>query len=161
LSDLVGGPVSLWPLQPASRKAHYRRAQPGAAIVGWLSRFRLMRRLLQTAIRYTPMGAGVRADFSRAPDEPLPDLSAMPPELFEFTSPPGTYFDAFPIHLLTTSSLDALARLRPEAAWDVRRFRPNFLLDTGDGAKGLMESQWQGRSVRMGALILQCEIPTV
>ena len=66
----------------------------------------------------------MREAFGRTLDEPLPDLSMVPAELFEFTSPPGTYFDAFPLHLLTTTSLITMARLNPAAAWDVRRFRP-------------------------------------
>jgi uncharacterized protein YcbX len=160
LSELVGRPVSLSPLQPASHKAHYRRAQPGAAMLGWLSRSRLMRRLLQKLIHYTKREAELRAEFGREPDEPLPDLSVFPPELFEFTSPPGTYFDAFPIHLLTTSSLDAMARLNPKSAWDVRRFRPNFLIETGSGTKGLVENNWSGRTLRLGNLMLKCAIPT-
>jgi uncharacterized protein YcbX len=111
-------------------------------------------------LRYTPLATGLRAEFSREPGEPLPDLSDLPAELFAFTSPPGTYFDAFPLHLLTTSSLDTLARLHPAAAWDVRRFRPNFLIDTGDGSRGLLENSWLGRTLRLGGLVVQCAIPT-
>ena len=59
----------------------------------------------------------LRDIFGRLPDEPLPDLSVFPPELFEFTSPLGTYFDAFPIHVLTTASL---APSRRRAAGAVR-----------------------------------------
>ena len=91
---------------------------------------------------------------------PLPDFSTLPPALFEFTSPPGTYFDAFPIHLLTTSSLGALARLNPDSDWDARRFRPNFLVETVEGVGGLVEAGWGGRSVRLGRLVVRCEMPT-
>lgn len=160
LSDLVGGPVSLWPLQPASHKAHYRRAQAGAAVLSWLGRSRRIRQLLQKLIPYTRMDVELRAEFSREPDEPLPDLSLIPPELLAFTSPPGTYFDAFPIHLLTTASLDTLARLHPASAWDVRRFRPNFLIETEKGADGLLENHWCGRNLQVGGLVLSCAIPT-
>ncbi len=160
LSNLVGCPVSLWPLQPASNKAHYRRAQKGAAVLGWLGRSRRVRQLLQKLMPYTGMDRELRAEFSREPDEPLPDLSLIPAELLAFTSPPGTYFDAFPIHLLTTASLDTLARLHPGSAWDVRRFRPNFVIDTGTEAAGLVENQWCGRTLRVGELVLSCAIPT-
>ncbi len=160
LSDLLGCPVSLWPLQPASHKAHYRRAQAGAALLGWLGRSRRVRRLLQKLIPYTPMARQLRTEFSREQDEPLPDLSVLPPELLAFTSPPGTYFDAFPIHLLTTASLATLARSHPESVWDVRRFRPNFLIDTGSGAKGLPENRWCGRTLRVGGLVVRGAIPT-
>lgn len=161
LSALVGCPVSLWPLQPAGHKAHYRRAQKGAAVLGWLCRSRRARRLLQKLIPYTGMDRELRAEFSREPDEPLPDLSLLPAELLAFTSPPGTYFDAFPIHLLTTASLATLARLHPDSAWDARRFRPNFVIETERSAAGFPENDWCGRTLRLGELVLSCAIPTV
>lgn len=159
LSALVGRRVTLWPLQPAHDRAHYRRAMPAARVVGLLSRSRSFRRLALGAMRLTGQDKKLREDFGREPGEPLPDLSALPAEIFEFTSPPGTYFDAFPIHLLTTASLAALARLNPESAWDARRFRPNFLIETSEGIEGLVESNWGGRGLRVGGLRLRCELP--
>jgi len=70
-------------------------------------------------------------------------------------------FDAFPIHLLTTASLHAMAGTNPASLWDVRRFRPNFLIDTGDGDTGFVENSWTGRRLRIGEVVMQCEIPTV
>ena len=161
LSQLLERDVSLCSLQPASDKAHYRRAQPGASILSWLSRFRPLRSHLGRLICLAGLEAPIREMFSRNPDEPLPDFSTIPSELFEFTSPPGTYFDAYPIHLLTTSSLAAMTRLNPAAAWDVRRFRPNFLIETNSGIEGLIEASWSSRMLHLGELILKCQIPTV
>lgn len=160
LSELVGRRVTLWPLRPASDRAHYRRAMPAARVVGLLSRSRSFRRLALGAMRLVGKDRELREDFGREPGEPMPDLSLLPAEIFEFTSPPGTYFDAFPLHLLTTASLRALARHAPAAAWDARRFRPNFLVETADGVEGLVESGWAGRRLRIGALTLRCEMPT-
>jgi uncharacterized protein YcbX len=98
--------------------------------------------------------------LGREPDEPLPDFSLFPSELFEFTSPPGTYVDAFPLHLLTTASLSAMARLHSAATWDVRRFRPSLLMATDDSLEGLVEAEWHGRTLRIGALAVRCEMPT-
>src|SRR5262249_4499537 len=107
LSALLGRPVTLWPLQPAEARDHYRRVpEPGVD--------------LETDLRKI---------FGRPADEPLPDFSVFPTELFELTSPAGTYFDAFPLHLLTTTSLRTLARHNPTARFDVRRFRPNLLIE--------------------------------
>ena len=159
LSELLGRRVTLWPLQPASDRAHYRRAMPAARVVGLLSRSRSFRRLALGAMRLAGKDKELREDFGREPGEPLPDLSVLPAEIFEFTSPPGTYFDAFPIHLLTTASLAALARHAPDTAWDVRRFRPNFLIETSEGVEGLVESDWGGRTLRVGPLRLRCEMP--
>ena len=69
-----------------------------------------------------------------------------------------THFDAFPIHVLTTSSLETMRQLSPAALWDVRRFRPNFLIETDDGVDGLVEFDWS--SVRLGGVELKCEVPT-
>ena len=159
LSELVGRRVTLWPIQPASDRAHYRRAMPGARALGLLGRSRAFRKFAQGAMRVAGLDRDLREDFGREPGEPLPDFSVFPPTLFEFTSPPGTYFDAFPVHLLTTSSLGALARLNPESAWDARRFRPNFLVETAEGLEGLVESGWGGRGLRVGGLVLKCEVP--
>ena len=83
----------------------------------------------------------------------------MPQEVLEFTSPLGTYFDAFPINLLTTASLQKMAQLNPSAIWDVRRFRPNFLIETSDELDGLVEAGWAGRVLRVGEVELKLEIP--
>jgi hypothetical protein len=159
LSDLLGREVTLWPLRPASDRAHYRRAIPAARVLGFLSRSRNFRRLAVGAMRLAGKDRELREEFGREPGESLPDLSLLPAEIFEFTSPPGTYFDAFPIHLLTTASLAALARHAPETAWDARRFRPNFLIETPEGVEGLVESGWGGRGLRVGGLTLKCEMP--
>ena len=161
LSEYLGARVSLWPLQPASDKAHYRRRQPGAAVVGVMGKSKTFRRVLLAIAPYTPLNAQLRGEFSREADEPLPDLSEMPGELFEFATPPGTYFDAFPIHMLTTSSLDAMRKVNPGAVWDVRRFRPNFLIETTPGIEGFAESEWAGRRVRIGEMTIACAMPTV
>lgn len=138
LSELVGKNVTLWPRQPASNRDHYRRAGP----------------LTEPALREA---------FGRLPEEPLPDLRVIPPDLLseisEFTSPLGTYFDAYPIHLLTTSWLDHLATHNPDSRFGVERFRPNFLIEGAES--GLAEAAWCGKRLRIGDAIFACEIPTM
>jgi hypothetical protein len=136
LSALVGRTVTLWPLQPPDRRDHYRRGAPDHA----------------------DMETELREIMGRLPDEPLPDFSVLPRELFEFTSPLGTYFDAFPVHLLTTASLRALAARNPSARFDRRRFRPNVLVEPLDGGSGLIEVDWCGRDVRIGGALLKITI---
>jgi hypothetical protein len=161
LSDFLGKNVTLWPLQPASNKAHYRRAKFGSRLAGHLSQFSAFRSALPKLTSFGSMNAALREMFSREADEPIPDISILPPEVLEFTSPPGTYFDAFPIHVLTTASLATMSQHNPTAVWDMRRFRPNFLIKTEDGTEGLIESDWGGRTLRLGNVELKCEIPTV
>lgn len=159
LSQVLGKELSIWPLQPASDKAHYRRKSPAARILGPLSRFKTFRAALPSIISLTNSEAGVREYFSREADEPLPNMSILPPEVLEFTSPPGTYFDAFPINVLTTASLRAMSRFNPNAVWDVRRFRPNLFIETEQDVQGLVEAGWSGRVLRIGSVKLKCEIP--
>lgn len=161
LSELLRHEVSLWPLQPASNTEHYRRRSKTARVLGRLARFRPFRAALPALTSFGHANAELRELFSREAGEPVPDLSKLPPEILEFTSPLGTYFDAFPIHLLTTASLNLMSRLNTTARWDVRRFRPNFLIETDAGIKGSVESEWSGQTIRLGNVELKCEIPTV
>jgi uncharacterized protein YcbX len=157
----LGRSVTLWPLQPASNKAHYRRAQPGASLLAKLARFDGFRKLITRLAPYLGIEKELRADFGRLPEEALPDLSVFPAELLEFTSPPGTYFDAFSLHVITTATLATMTRANSSAAWDVRRFRPNFLVETAPGIDGLVESEWTGRTLSVGGARIRCEVPAV
>ncbi|MGI9165166.1 MAG: MOSC domain-containing protein [Pyrinomonadaceae bacterium] len=159
LSQVLGKDVTLWPVQPAGNKAHYRRKGPAACTLGRLSRFKAFREALPSLISLTNQEAGVREIFSREAGEPIPNLAVLPPEVLEFTSPLGTYFDAFPINVLTTASLEAMSRFNSTAVWDVRRFRPNFLIETYKEFEGLIEAGWNGRILRVGSVELKCEIP--
>jgi uncharacterized protein YcbX len=159
LSRLFGKQVTLWPLQPASNTEFYRRAGTSARIAGRLTRFSSFRSLLPALTSFGTMNRQMRETFSREADEPIPDISQLPQEVFEFTSPLGTYFDAFPINLLTTASLTQMAKLNPGAIWDVRRFRPNFLVETNDELEGLVEAGWAGRVLRLGEVKLKLEMP--
>ncbi|HTO08990.1 MAG TPA: MOSC domain-containing protein [Myxococcota bacterium] len=132
VSAAVETPVTLWPLLPESEREHYRRGPPD----------------------HKDVLTELRSIFGRTPDEPLPDLSNLPRELFEFESLPGTYFDAFPLHLVSTASLDALAKAAPGSRVDVRRFRPNFVVETGPGLAGFADADWAGKRLRIGDLEL-------
>jgi uncharacterized protein YcbX len=161
LSSVLGTQVKLWPRQPASNKEHYRRPGTAARVIAPLTNIPGFRALLPTITKLPNLDATLRAAFSRTPDEPIPDISKFPKELFEFTSPPGTYFDAFPIHVLTTASLSAMSQSNPAANWDVRRFRPNFFVKTVEGIEGLVESNCIGRTLRIGSVEVKCEMPAV
>lgn len=139
LSELLGRTVSIWPIRPDSERDFLRRAAPDNP----------------------DMTAELREVFGRLENEPLPDLSTLPQRILEFTSPFGTYFDAFPFQVLTTASLNTLARHNPAADFDTRRFRPNVVVETKSGIEGLVESEWSGRTLRIGATRIRIEMPTV
>ena len=61
---------------------------------------------------------------------------------------------------MTTTSLRRLQALAPESRIDVRRFRPNLLLDLGAGAADeFPERTWVGRRLRIGDAVLALTIP--
>jgi hypothetical protein len=160
LSELISRRVTLRPLQPPEDTGYYRRRAPGAALLGRLAQYRPVRRLLQRTVIRGPIARELRAVFGREPDEALPDFADVPGSVFEFYTPPGTYFDLFPIHVLTTSSLRLMAGLNPGAIWDVRRFRPNVLIDTGSSA-GAVENQWVNEEIRIGGFVVKGKLLTV
>jgi MOSC domain-containing protein len=62
--------------------------------------------------------------------------------------PEGSFFDLFPLSVLTTSTLDQLGELEPESRFDARRFRMNVIVDTP--ASGFVENEWPGRALAIG-----------
>src|SRR5437899_3004750 len=60
----------------------------------------------------------------------------------------GSFFDLFPLSVLTTSSLDQLGELEPQSRFDLRRFRMNVIVDTA--ARGFIENEWVGRTLAIG-----------
>ncbi len=62
--------------------------------------------------------------------------------------PEGSFFDLFPLSVLTSSSLDQLGELEPESRFDARRFRMNLIVDTP--ATGFVENDWLGRTLVIG-----------
>lgn len=132
ISAAVDHSVSLWPLLPADALDHYRRGAP----------------------THEDMDTELRSIFARTAEEPLPDLSIFPPEIMEFESEPGTYFDAFPLLLLTGSSLAAMQERAPQSLFDIRRFRPNFMISETTPEDPFPEQAWRGRRLRIGEAIV-------
>lgn len=95
----------------------------------------------------------LKATFARLPDEPLPDLSGASAE---YVCLPGTFFLVSPFHLLTTATLTFLRSLNPGADWDVRRFRPNVVIETLPNEVGLVEQTWIGHRLLIGAAQIDC-----
>lgn len=63
--------------------------------------------------------------------------------------PEGSFFDLFPISVLTSSTLARLAELQPTSSFDVRRFRMNIIVDTV--ARDFVENHWVGKGLQIGA----------
>jgi len=64
-------------------------------------------------------------------------------------------FDVLPLSVLTTRTVAALGALTGTRL-DAVRFRPNLLVDAGDG-EGFPEDEWVGAVLRIGALRLRVD----
>ena len=106
----------------------------------------------------------VRRDFGLDKSEALPDTSMFTTKqlltVARFATPPGTFVDLGPVHLMSTTSL---ASLPPEGdePYDVRRFRPNVLVDVQHPASDFPEAQWVGGDVEIGSATMRVTIPTI
>ena len=68
----------------------------------------------------------------------------------DFGLPEGTFFDCAFVHLLTTATLDRLRLMYPQGRFEIRRFRPNIVVETANGEKEFVENAWIGQIVAIG-----------
>jgi uncharacterized protein YcbX len=81
------------------------------------------------------------------------DPDQADPEVVTVNMPKDTFFDSCVLHVLTTATLRQLGSLYPEGQFDVRRFRPNIVIDTGE-AEGFVENDWVGRTIKVGEQVV-------
>lgn len=135
ISQALGREVTIWPRQPKENTGHYLRA---------------------------PGGLGdLRPIFGLEEGEPLPSFEGIPEEIFQYVAPLGTYFDAYPVHLLTTASLQGLTAHYPEGQFVPQRFRPNIVIATDDNSIQDTEASWKGKILRIGQVEIAVNVPTI
>src|SRR5205823_4491294 len=88
-------------------------------------------------------------------EEYWPDIEGLEHRdtVTEWELPAGTFFDCAVVHLLTTATLDRLRALYPEGRFEVRRFRPNVVVETADCAIDFAEDAWTGRTLALGEAV--------
>jgi len=64
--------------------------------------------------------------------------------------PRGTFFDLAVVHVLTTGTIDRLRELYPQGRFEVRRFRPNIVVEPASGEKNFVENAWIGHTLAIG-----------
>lgn len=69
---------------------------------------------------------------------------------------PGDFFDAAAIHLITSNTIEEFGRREPDSSFDVRRFRPNIVVEV-TGEEGFVENGWT--KIRVGDLELRTLMP--
>jgi uncharacterized protein len=153
LSELLGREVQLTALPPRDDTSLHRLS------------------VRQTRANYSP--TEVRRDFGLSSSETLPDTSVFSTKqvltLARYATPPGTFVDLSPVHVLSTSSLATLSAgaATGSAPYDVRRFRPNVLVALDETGDGYPEAGWVGSDVEIGSVALRitnqtirCVVPT-
>ena len=123
VSGVAGREVTLWPVVPEARQA---------SPLDGLSLQDEMQDLL-----------------AREEGEAMPDFSKPSQELLDIYARNGPFFDAFPLLLVTRSSLASLSQAAPDVDMDIRRFRPNLLVETAEPGS-FPEQNWIGRRIRVG-----------
>jgi len=102
------------------------------------------------------LGRNVRL---RAPAPKTPSLEEYWPDMdglahrdmtTDEAMPPETFFDLAVLHLLTTATLDRLRELYSQGRFEVRRFRPNIVVEPSVGEKNFVEDGWIGRNLTIG-----------
>ncbi len=76
----------------------------------------------------------------------------------QWQGPEGTFHDSRPVHVLSTASMRAVGAEHPAGLFDLRRFRPNLVVDV-DGA-GFVEERWIGATLAIGTARLEVIKPT-
>jgi uncharacterized protein YcbX len=107
----------------------------------------------------TALGRPVRLATTPPPhatrDDLDPETDASRGQPLAVGAAPGTFFDFAPIHLVTTATLARLQALQPASRFDVARFRPNLVIDTG-AADGFVENDWIGHTLAIGEQVRLC-----
>src|SRR5215204_791928 len=77
--------------------------------------------------------------------------------------PSKTFFDIAVIHLFTTSTIDRLRGLYPEGRFEIRRFRPNIVIESTseeEKKKDFIENLWVGKKLTIGEdIVLKVTAP--
>ena len=110
------------------------------------------------------LGREVRLEAPRPEVRVAYEMTFEPPndgaEYIDIDAPAGSFRDLAPIHLVTQQTLDGCVQRRPDLDWDVRRFRPNLLIDAPD-IEPFGEDDWTGSRIRVGEVTLSIIQPSV
>jgi uncharacterized protein len=137
------------PPRAAAKMPQVRIALPDGTTV--TSDDRDLNRILSDALnREVTLGAAQRGPVNA--EEYWPDMEGLDHRdtVTDFTLPEETFFDCAVVHLLTTATLDRLRELYPQGRFEVRRFRPNIVVQLASGEKSFAENAWVGHSLIVG-----------
>jgi len=95
---------------------------------------------------------GTMAPETPSLEEYWPDMDGLAHRetITDESMPTGTFFDLAVIHVLTTATIDRLRELYPQGRFEVRRFRPNIVVEPASGEKSFVENAWIGHMLAIG-----------
>jgi len=102
--------------------------------------------------RVAGVQSGMPASWLAQSEEYWPEIEGRDKwdTVTEFFLPPGTFFDGAMMHVLTTATLSQLGEVYLDGRFEVSRFRPNLVVDTGGHQKGFVENAWIGHTLSIG-----------
>lgn len=85
-------------------------------------------------------------------EEYWPDMDGLDyrDTVTDFTLPEGTFFDCAAIHVLTTATINHLRKLYPDGQFEVRRFRPNLVVQPASDQRNFVENAWIDHTIAIG-----------
>ena len=90
-------------------------------------------------------------------EEYWPDIDGLArrDQVTDEAMPSKTFFDIAVIHILTTSTIDRLRELYPQGRFEVRRFRPNIVVESSapeekNKKNDVIENSWIGKKMIIG-----------
>jgi uncharacterized protein YcbX len=97
-------------------------------------------------------------------EEYWPDIEGLAErdKVTDEAMPPQTFFDIAVIHIFTTSTINRLRELYPEGRFEVRRFRPNIVVESASQEKknDFIENLWVGKKLTIGEdIVLKVTAP--
>lgn len=102
-----------------------------------------------------PVALVIAATFGVPTFESPEDFERDDSQVVSWEGTAGRFVDESALHILTSSELEGLSRERPELNWDVRRFRPNIVVDD---AKASLDTS-PLRSIQVGEIVIEITKP--
>jgi len=129
---------------PGGRRLTYGDPEVDQVLSGWMGR----------RVRLEERSPDLQRSYEMTFEPPNDDA-----EYVEIPSPPGTYLDLAAVHLLSTATLAGGEAAHGDLDWDVRRFRPNLVVEGPE--EPFAEDAWCGSELTVGGARLAVRQPTV
>ena len=102
-----------------------------------------------------PVGLSYPTPATATAEEYWPNMEGLDyrDTVTDFDLPEGMFFDCAVVHLLSTATLERLRELYPAGRFEVRRFRPNVVVETDASVKDFVENAWIGRVLAIGDMV--------